>query len=95
MQLSVVSHEEKQMHFNYVWLRDHCCDSYILATHQRSLDTGAIDLTIRPQRASVEDDSLVITCKSKRCHLLCTWETQFPYLNQIQFSIKKYSLLGL
>lgn len=52
------------MHFNYVWLRDHCCDSYNSATHQRSVDTAAIDLTIRPQSASVEDDKLVITCKS-------------------------------
>lgn len=52
------------MRFNYVWLRDHCCDSYNSATHQRSLDPAAIELTIRPQSASVEDDRLVITCKS-------------------------------
>lgn len=53
------------MHFNYVWLRDHCSESYNSATHQRSLDTAAIDLTIRPQGASVEDNWLLITCKSE------------------------------
>lgn len=65
MHLSVVKHEEKQMHFNYVWLRDHCSDSYNSVTHQRSLDTGAIDLTLRPQGAAVEDGALLITCKSR------------------------------
>ncbi|TWW74971.1 trimethyllysine dioxygenase, mitochondrial [Takifugu flavidus] len=57
----VVNHEEQQMHVSYVWLRDHCCDSYNSVTHQRSLDTAAIDLAIRPQSASVEEDRLVIT----------------------------------
>ncbi|CAG01566.1 unnamed protein product, partial [Tetraodon nigroviridis] len=49
------------MPFNYVWLRDHCCDSYNSATQQRSLDTAAIDPTIRPRSAEVRHGSLVVT----------------------------------
>lgn len=54
-----------QMHFNYVWLRDHCLSaaSYNSKTNQRNLDTGSIDLTIRPESTRVEEDHLVITCK--------------------------------
>lgn len=52
-----------QMHFNYVWLRDHCLSaaSYNSKTNQRNLDTGSIDLTIRPESTRVEEDHLVIT----------------------------------
>lgn len=51
------------MHFNYVWLRDHCRSeaSYNSKTFQRNLDTGTIDLSIRPDRTCVEDDQLVVT----------------------------------
>lgn len=51
------------MHFNYVWLRDHCLSaaSYNSKTNQRNLDTGSIDLTIRPESTRVEEDHLVIT----------------------------------
>ena len=54
------------MHFNFVWLRDHCrsASSYNEATHQRSLDTGSIDLNIRPARTAVEDGHLLLTCGS-------------------------------
>ncbi|XP_044227468.1 trimethyllysine dioxygenase, mitochondrial isoform X2 [Thunnus albacares] len=51
------------MHFNYVWLRDHCrsASSYNAKTNQRNLDTGGIDLTIRPDNTRVEDGHLVLT----------------------------------
>ncbi|XP_028278006.1 trimethyllysine dioxygenase, mitochondrial isoform X2 [Parambassis ranga] len=51
------------MRFNYVWLRDHCrsASSYNSSTNQRNLDTGSIDLTIRPERTTVEDGQLVLT----------------------------------
>ncbi|XP_035999256.1 trimethyllysine dioxygenase, mitochondrial [Fundulus heteroclitus] len=49
--------------FDYVWLRDHCrsASSYNSATHQRSLDTGSIELTVRPESSAVEGDQLVLT----------------------------------
>ncbi|KAM9348925.1 trimethyllysine dioxygenase, mitochondrial [Symphorus nematophorus] len=51
------------MRFNYVWLRDHCrsASSYNSKTNQRNLDTGSIDLTIRPDNTSVQDGHLVLT----------------------------------
>ncbi|CAJ1064315.1 trimethyllysine dioxygenase%2C mitochondrial [Xyrichtys novacula] len=51
------------MHFNYVWLRDHCRSesSYNSKTNQRNLDTATIDLQIRPEKTSVEDGHLVLT----------------------------------
>ncbi|TTC00273.1 Trimethyllysine dioxygenase, mitochondrial [Bagarius yarrelli] len=38
------------MHFNYMWLRDHCrsASCYNSKTNQRNLDTGSIHLDIRP-----------------------------------------------
>ncbi|XP_007545948.1 trimethyllysine dioxygenase, mitochondrial [Poecilia formosa] len=58
-----VSYEGTPMRFNYVWLRDHCrsASSYNSATHQRSLDTGSIELTLRPESSAVEDGQLVLT----------------------------------
>lgn len=51
------------MHFNYVWLRDHClsASSYNSKTNQRNVDTGSIDLAIRPENTRVEEENLVIT----------------------------------
>ncbi|XP_023131204.1 trimethyllysine dioxygenase, mitochondrial [Amphiprion ocellaris] len=51
------------MRFNYVWLRDHCrsAASYSSDTHQRNVDTGSIELSIRPDRTTVEDGHLVLT----------------------------------
>uniref|UniRef100_UPI0037E979AB trimethyllysine dioxygenase, mitochondrial n=1 Tax=Semicossyphus pulcher TaxID=241346 RepID=UPI0037E979AB len=51
------------MHFNYVWLRDHCRSesSYNIQTNQRNVDTASIDLNIRPDSTSVQDDHLVLT----------------------------------
>nr|XP_046267316.1 trimethyllysine dioxygenase, mitochondrial isoform X2 [Scatophagus argus] len=58
----VLSYGGTSMHFNYVWLRDHCrsASSYNSETNQRNVDTGSIDLTIRPDDASVHDDHLVL-----------------------------------
>uniref|UniRef100_A0A3P9N6H4 Trimethyllysine dioxygenase, mitochondrial n=1 Tax=Poecilia reticulata TaxID=8081 RepID=A0A3P9N6H4_POERE len=58
-----VSYEGTPMRFNYVWLRDHCrsASSYNSATHQRSLDTGSLELTLRPESSAVEDGQLVLT----------------------------------
>ncbi|XP_068188284.1 trimethyllysine dioxygenase, mitochondrial-like [Antennarius striatus] len=51
------------MRFNYVWLRDHCrsAASYNSNTHQRTIDTGSIDLSIRPVDTAVQDDHLILT----------------------------------
>ncbi|KAE8287929.1 Trimethyllysine dioxygenase, mitochondrial [Larimichthys crocea] len=59
----VLNYGGKPMHFNYVWLRDHCrsAASYNSQTHQRNVDTGGIDLTIRPDNTSVQDDHLILT----------------------------------
>ncbi|XP_054612059.1 trimethyllysine dioxygenase, mitochondrial [Dunckerocampus dactyliophorus] len=52
-----------RLHLDYVWLRDHCrsSSSYNLQTNQRKLDTGSIDLNIRPEHTRVEDDHLILT----------------------------------
>ncbi|XP_071317458.1 trimethyllysine dioxygenase, mitochondrial [Trachinotus anak] len=59
----VLNYEGTSMHLNYVWLRDHCrsASSYNSKTNQRNLDTGSIDLNIRPDSSSVEDGHLVLT----------------------------------
>ncbi|XP_015226811.1 PREDICTED: trimethyllysine dioxygenase, mitochondrial isoform X2 [Cyprinodon variegatus] len=51
-----ISDGGKRMHFNYVWLRDHCrsASCFNSATHQRSLDTASIELTVRPQSSALE-----------------------------------------
>lgn len=53
------------LRFNYVWLRDHCLSeaSYNSSTNQRNLDTGTIDLNIRPVDTKVQDGHLLLTCK--------------------------------
>ncbi|KAK5601756.1 hypothetical protein CRENBAI_021001 [Crenichthys baileyi] len=58
-----VSHGGTPMRFNYVWLRDHCrsASSYNSSTLQRTLDTGSIELTVRPESSALEDDQLVLT----------------------------------
>lgn len=62
----VLDYGGTRMHLNYVWLRDHCrsASSYNSKTHQRNVDTGSIDLTIRPVNTAVQDDQLVLTCES-------------------------------
>ncbi|KAM9451698.1 trimethyllysine dioxygenase, mitochondrial [Clarias gariepinus] len=51
------------MHFNYVWLRDHCRSTscYNSKTNQRNLDTGSIDLDIRPTKTRVDEETLFLT----------------------------------
>ncbi|XP_070773845.1 trimethyllysine dioxygenase, mitochondrial [Enoplosus armatus] len=58
----MLNYEGTPMLLNYVWLRDHCrsASSYNPKTSQRNLDTGSIDLTIRPDHTSVEDGHLVL-----------------------------------
>ncbi|XP_068456848.1 trimethyllysine dioxygenase, mitochondrial [Clinocottus analis] len=51
------------MRLNYLWLRDHCRSpsSYNSRTHQRNLDTGSIDLHLRPDHTAVQEGQLVLT----------------------------------
>ncbi|CAN9501654.1 unnamed protein product [Ophioblennius macclurei] len=51
------------MLLNYVWLRDHCRSetSYNTATNQRNVDTGSIDLSIRPVQTNLQGDNLILT----------------------------------
>ncbi|XP_008330379.1 trimethyllysine dioxygenase, mitochondrial [Cynoglossus semilaevis] len=59
----VVNYGGTLMHLNYVWLRDHCrsASSYNNKTNQRNIDTGSIDLDIRPDHTAVKDDNLILT----------------------------------
>ncbi|XP_060941326.1 trimethyllysine dioxygenase, mitochondrial [Limanda limanda] len=59
----VVSYEGTRMRLNFVWLRDHCrsASSYNSKTNQRNLDTGSIELNIRPVTTAVEGGHLVLT----------------------------------
>lgn len=63
---TVLDYRGTRMHFNYVWLRDHCrsASSYNSKTHQRNVDTGGIDLNIRPDNTAVQEGHLILTCKS-------------------------------
>ncbi|KAM3601325.1 uncharacterized protein V6R79_010659 [Siganus canaliculatus] len=59
----VLNYGGTSMHLNYVWLRDHCrsASSYNAQTNQRNVDTGSIDLSIRPDHTNVQDGHLVLT----------------------------------
>ncbi|XP_074467532.1 trimethyllysine dioxygenase, mitochondrial-like [Sebastes fasciatus] len=59
----VLNYGGTRMHLNYVWLRDHCrsASEYNSKTNQRNLDTGSIDLNIRPANTTVQDGHLVLT----------------------------------
>ncbi|XP_034745115.1 trimethyllysine dioxygenase, mitochondrial [Etheostoma cragini] len=59
----VVNYGGTAIHLNYVWLRDHCrsAASYNSSTNQRNLDTGTIDLNIRPDHATLQNGHLVLT----------------------------------
>ncbi|CAL8267299.1 unnamed protein product [Merluccius merluccius] len=62
-----VRHGGALLRFCYVWLRDSCRSAacYDPRTRQRTADTAAIDLDLRPAGAAVEDGRLVLTCKSR------------------------------
>uniref|UniRef100_A0A4W5KWA9 Trimethyllysine dioxygenase, mitochondrial n=1 Tax=Hucho hucho TaxID=62062 RepID=A0A4W5KWA9_9TELE len=51
------------MHFDYVWLRDHCrsASCYNSKTNQRNLDTSHVELNIRPANTRVDDENLFLT----------------------------------
>ncbi|CAM4672680.1 hypothetical protein PO909_008648 [Leuciscus waleckii] len=51
------------MHFDYVWLRDHCrsASCYNSKTNQRNLDTASIDLDIRPVKSRADEHTLFLT----------------------------------
>ncbi|KAM6911491.1 trimethyllysine dioxygenase, mitochondrial [Lycodopsis pacificus] len=59
----VLNYGGTPMRLNYLWLRDHCRSpsSYNSRTNQRDLDTGSIDLNIRPDNTTVQDGHLVLT----------------------------------
>ncbi|XP_005994796.1 trimethyllysine dioxygenase, mitochondrial [Latimeria chalumnae] len=54
---------ELTMRFDYVWLRDHCrsASCYNSKTHQRSLDTANVDLSIKPKNVRVDEKTLFLT----------------------------------
>ncbi|KAF7661574.1 hypothetical protein LDENG_00258670 [Lucifuga dentata] len=58
-----LDYDGKSVHFNYVWLRDHCrsASSYNAKTNQRNVDTAGIDLNIRPENLTVQGDNLILT----------------------------------
>ncbi|XP_038861680.1 trimethyllysine dioxygenase, mitochondrial-like isoform X2 [Salvelinus namaycush] len=51
------------MHFDYVWLRDHCrsASCYNSKTNQRNLDTSHVELNICPANTRVDDENLFLT----------------------------------
>ncbi|TRY60029.1 hypothetical protein DNTS_010079 [Danionella cerebrum] len=51
------------MHFDYVWLRDHCrsASCYNSKTNQRNLDTATIDLNIKPVKSRTDENNLYLT----------------------------------
>ncbi|XP_075958731.1 trimethyllysine dioxygenase, mitochondrial [Anarhichas minor] len=59
----VINYGGTPMRLNYLWLRDHCRSpsSYNSGTNQRNLDTGSIDLNIRPDNTTVQDGHLLLT----------------------------------
>ncbi|KAK0142533.1 Trimethyllysine dioxygenase, mitochondrial [Merluccius polli] len=58
-----VRHGGALLRFCYVWLRDSCRSAacYDPRTRQRTADTAAIDLDLRPAGAAVEDGRLVVS----------------------------------
>ncbi|XP_042355628.1 trimethyllysine dioxygenase, mitochondrial [Plectropomus leopardus] len=79
-----------RMHFNYVWLRDHCrsASSFNSKTNQRNVDTGSIDLTIRPEKTAVQDGYLVLTWPGGHVS-----KYSFSWLAENSFEGKKQSVI--
>ncbi|XP_038550982.1 trimethyllysine dioxygenase, mitochondrial-like [Micropterus salmoides] len=91
----VLNYEGTPMHFNYVWLRDHCrsASSYNSKTNQRNLDTASIDLTIRPDNTSVEDGHLVLTWPDGHVSKYSlSWLAENSYEGQKQRSVQPHIL---
>lgn len=62
-----LSYGDLVMHFDYVWLRDHCRSSscYNSKTNQRNLDTASIELDIKPSKSRSDENNLYLTCKCR------------------------------
>lgn len=58
-----LSHGGLVMHFDYVWLRDHCrsASCYNSKTNQRNLDTASIELRIKPVKTRIDEENLFLT----------------------------------
>ncbi|XP_058482485.1 trimethyllysine dioxygenase, mitochondrial [Solea solea] len=76
------------MHLDYVWLRDHCrsTSSYNPKTNQRNVDTGSIDLNIRPDHTAVEDGHLILTWPGGHVSTYC-----LRWLAENSYEVKKKS----
>uniref|UniRef100_A0A8C2PLS4 Trimethyllysine dioxygenase, mitochondrial n=2 Tax=Cyprinus carpio TaxID=7962 RepID=A0A8C2PLS4_CYPCA len=79
------------MHFDYVWLRDHCRSPscYNSKTHQRNLDTASIDLNIRPFKSRLDENNLFLTWPDghiTRYNL--TWLAQNSYEGQKRSAVQ-------
>uniref|UniRef100_A0A672R0D0 trimethyllysine dioxygenase n=2 Tax=Sinocyclocheilus grahami TaxID=75366 RepID=A0A672R0D0_SINGR len=79
------------MHFDYVWLRDHCrsASCYNSKTNQRNLDTASIDLNIRPSKSRVDENNLFLTWPDghiTRYNL--TWLAQNSYEGQKRSAVQ-------
>ncbi|KAG7515676.1 trimethyllysine dioxygenase, mitochondrial [Solea senegalensis] len=76
------------MHLDYVWLRDHCrsTSSYNPKTNQRNVDTGSIDLNIRPDHTAVEDGHLILTWPGGHVSKYC-----LRWLAENSYEVKKSS----
>ncbi|XP_062262102.1 trimethyllysine dioxygenase, mitochondrial [Platichthys flesus] len=87
----VVSYEGTQMRLNFVWLRDHCrsASSYNSKTNQRNLDTGSIELNIRPDTTAVEGGHLVLTWRDGHVSKYSlSWLAQNSYERKKQSTVQ-------
>ncbi|KTF83959.1 hypothetical protein cypCar_00038146 [Cyprinus carpio] len=79
------------MHFDYVWLRDHCrsASCYNSKTHQRNLDTASIDLNIRPLKSRVDENTLFLTWPDGHItRYSLTWLAQNSYEGQKRSAVQ-------
>ncbi|XP_023700795.1 trimethyllysine dioxygenase, mitochondrial isoform X1 [Paramormyrops kingsleyae] len=86
-----LSYGDLVMHFDYVWLRDHCrsASCYNSKTNQRSLDTANVELAIRPTKTRVDEETLFLTWPDghvTRYNL--AWLAQNSYEGQKQSSVQ-------
>ncbi|XP_035033635.1 trimethyllysine dioxygenase, mitochondrial [Hippoglossus stenolepis] len=87
----VVSYEGTRMRLNFVWLRDHCrsASSYNSKTNQRNLDTGSIELNIRPDTTAVEGGDLVLTWRDGHVSKYSlSWLAQNSYERKKQSTVQ-------